>query len=112
MPDTTAAYRIEKDTIGEIKVPAEKYWGAQTQRALENFPIGGPSERMPLALIHAFAVQKQAAAQANMKLGKLDDRLGGAIVQAAREVAAGDWDDHFPLPIPLRSFARLPHGHL
>ncbi|HAD85803.1 MAG TPA: class II fumarate hydratase [Rhodospirillaceae bacterium] len=99
MPDTTAAYRIEKDTIGEIKVPAEKYWGAQTQRALENFPIGGPSERMPLALIHAFAVQKQAAAQANMKLGKLDDRLGGAIVQAAREVAAGDWDDHFPLPI-------------
>ena len=92
-------YRIERDTLGEVRVPADRYWGAQTQRALENFPIGGPSERMPLSLIHAFAIQKQAAARANMKLGTLDERIGSAIAEAAAEVAAGQWDDHFPLPI-------------
>ncbi len=71
-------YRIEKDTIGEIKVPSDKYWGAQTQRSLENFRIG--SERMPLALIRVFAVLKKSAALANRELGKLDDERAGAIM--------------------------------
>tara|TARA_R110002124_G_scaffold63978_1_gene175103 strand:+ start:21200 stop:22603 length:1404 start_codon:yes stop_codon:yes gene_type:complete len=95
--DESNIHRIEKDTIGDVRVPADKYWGAQTQRALENFPIGEGT--MPTALIHAFARQKQAAARANMKLGKLDAKIGKAIDQAAGEVAAGDWDAHFPLPV-------------
>jgi len=97
--DETRTFRIERDTIGEVRVPADRYWGAQTQRAIENFPIGGDAERMPLSLIHAYAIQKQAAARANMKLGTLDAKIGGAIADAAAEVAEGKLDDQFPLPI-------------
>ena len=89
--------RVEKDSMGSKKVPADRYWGAQTQRSLENFRIG--TERMPAPLIHALGIQKMAAAKANMKLGLLDRRLGKAIVAAAAEVAAGKLDDHFPLSV-------------
>ena len=89
--------RIETDTMGEMSVPADRYWGAQTQRSLQNFKIGG--EQMPVALIRAFAIQKKAAALANMDLGKLDAELGKAMVAAADEVIAGTLDDHFPLVV-------------
>ncbi len=89
--------RIEYDTFGEVEVPADRYWGAQTQRSLINFPIGG--ERIPLPVVHALGIVKQAAARANMALGKLDKRIGEAIVVAAREVADGRLDDHFPLVV-------------
>ncbi|WP_420406080.1 class II fumarate hydratase [Nisaea sp.] len=89
--------RTETDTMGEMSVPADRYWGAQTQRSLQNFRIGG--ERMPVALIRAFAIQKKAAALANMALGKLDPELGRAMVTAADEIVAGKLDDHFPLVV-------------
>jgi fumarate hydratase class II len=89
--------RIESDSLGEVAVPAHAYWGAQTQRSIINFPIGG--ERMPAALIRALGIQKLAAARANMKLGVLDARLGEAIVQAAREVIDGTLADQFPLVV-------------
>jgi len=89
--------RIESDSMGEIAVPADKYWGAQTQRSLENFRIGG--ERMPVELIHAFGVQKLAAARANRALGMLDERRAAAIEAAAEEVADGRLDAHFPLVV-------------
>ncbi len=91
------ATRIETDSFGPLDVAADRYWGAQTERSLRNFRIGG--ERMPPALIHALGLQKQAAAQANLRLGELDPAIGAAIVQAAAEVAAGRWDDHFPLVV-------------
>jgi fumarate hydratase class II len=87
--------RTETDSMGAVAVPAGKYWGAQTQRSLENFVIG--TERMPVSLIRALGVQKKAAALANMELGMLDMRLGAAIVDAAQEVMSGALDDHFPL---------------
>jgi len=90
-------WRIERDTLGEVKVPAKAYWGAQTQRAKDNFRIG--TDRMPLPVIHAFGYQKAAAATAHMKLGTLDDTRGAAIRRAALEVAEGAWDEHFPLPV-------------
>ncbi|GGE48696.1 fumarate hydratase class II [Pullulanibacillus camelliae] len=90
-------YRIEKDTIGEIKVPADKLWAAQTQRSKENFKIGW--EKMPLAIVKAFATLKKGAALANNKLGKLEQDKTDAIVQAADEVIAGKWDEHFPLVV-------------
>jgi fumarate hydratase class II len=89
--------RIERDTMGEVAVPAERYWGAQTQRSLENFRIGG--ERMPTPLIRALALEKKAAALANMALGELDAKLGKAIVAAADEVIAGKHDAEFPLVV-------------
>jgi fumarate hydratase class II len=89
--------RTERDTMGAIAVPADRYWGAQTERSLENFPIG--TERMPLPLIHAFGLQKKAAALANMRLGDLPERVGKAIVAAADEVIAGKLDEHFPLVV-------------
>ena len=89
--------RTERDSMGAIEVPEEHYWGAQTQRSLENFRIGG--ERMPPALIHALALQKKAAALANMELGALDKRFGDAIVKAADEVIAGQHDGEFPLVV-------------
>jgi fumarate hydratase, class II len=94
---TAAATRIESDSMGEIAVPADHYWGAQTQRSLQNFRIGG--ERMPAVLIHAFGLLKQAAAETNMALGDLDPKLGVAIVKAAAEVASGGLDDEFPLVV-------------
>ena len=90
-------YRIETDSMGPIRVPADRYWGAQTQRSLENFKIGG--ERMPEPLIRAFGIQKKAAALANMALGELDKRRGRAIVRAADEVIEGKLSDHFPLVV-------------
>jgi fumarate hydratase, class II len=87
--------RIESDTFGKIAVPADRLWGAQTQRSLENFRIGG--ERMPVPLVRALGIVKRAAAITNRKLGLLDERLAEAIVQAADEVVGGHLDDHFPL---------------
>lgn len=89
--------RIESDTMGDVEVPAEKYWGAQTQRSRQNFKIG--TERMPEALIKAFAIQKQAAARANAALGVLDDKLAKAIDQAAQEIIDGKMADQFPLVV-------------
>jgi fumarate hydratase class II len=88
--------RIEHDSFGDIEVPADRYWGAQTQRSLENFPIGG--ERMPREIVHALGLIKQAAARVNARFG-LDSELSEAIAAAAAEVAAGDLDDHFPLVV-------------
>jgi len=90
-------YRIERDTLGEMKVPADKLWAAQTQRSKENFPIG--TEKMPIEIIRAFAILKRSAAIANKELGKLDKDKADAIVQAADEVLEGKWDDHFPLVV-------------
>src|SRR5258705_5714390 len=81
------AMRIEQDTMGPVAVPADRYWGAQTQRSLENFPIGG--ERMPLPLIRALGLQKKAAAIVNKRLGELEPKIADAIVTAAAEVAEG-----------------------
>ncbi len=89
--------RTERDSMGPVEVPAARLWGAQTQRSLVNFKIGG--ERMPLALIHAFGLQKQAAAEANMAIGAIDKRRGRAIAAAAAAVAAGRYDDEFPLVV-------------
>merc|ERR1711931_484701 len=91
--------RIEADTFGELEVPNSKYYGAQTVRSVMNFPIGGPSERMPLPVIKAFGVLKKAAAQVNREFG-LDATVADAISQAADEVISGKlYDDHFPLVI-------------
>jgi fumarate hydratase, class II len=92
-----AANRIETDTFGPIEVPADRYWGAQTQRSLENFRIG--TERMPLPLIRALGVVKRAAAEVNLELGLIDARRARAIVRAAQEVIDGKLDDHFPLVV-------------
>ncbi|GAA5813673.1 hypothetical protein MFLAVUS_007159 [Mucor flavus] len=91
-------YRIESDSFGDLKVPADVYWGAQTQRSLENFKIGGPSERMPAALIKAFGILKKAAAKVNIEY-KLDPEVSKAIQQAADEVIAGKHNDQFPLVV-------------
>ena len=91
------ATRVETDSMGEVEVPADRYWGAQTQRSLENFRIG--EERMPESLISALGIQKKAAALANMQMGELDPTLGQAIVQAADEVIAGELYGHFPLVV-------------
>jgi fumarate hydratase class II len=93
----TRDIRIEADTMGEIEVPADRYWGAQTQRSLENFPIG--DERMPLSMVRALGIQKQAAARANLALGQLEDEIAGTIDQAAQEIIDGKFDDQFPLVV-------------
>jgi fumarate hydratase, class II len=90
-------YRIERDTIGEMKVPKDKYWGAQTQRSKENFQIG--TERMPLEVTYAFARLKKAAAMANQTLGKLSQGKMKAISRACDEILEGRWDEHFPLVV-------------
>ena len=89
--------RIETDSMGEIEVPSDRYWGAQTQRSLENFRIG--TEVMPAPMIRALGIQKKASALANVGLGLLDRKLGDAIAGAADEIIAGELDDHFPLKI-------------
>src|SRR4051794_24050227 len=91
------AERIEHDSLGPVSVPAARLWGAQTQRSLENFRISG--ERMPVALVHALALVKKAAALVNVELGVLDAALGRAIIAAADEVVAGRHDDEFPLVV-------------
>lgn len=90
-------YRQETDSMGSVKVAADRYWGAQTQRSLENFKIGG--EKMPVEIIHAYGLIKQAATLVNMEMGSLNQKVGQAIIQAALEVAEGKWDDHFPLVV-------------
>ncbi|WP_042376577.1 class II fumarate hydratase [Streptacidiphilus melanogenes] len=90
-------FRIEHDSMGEVRVPAEAKWGAQTQRAVENFPISG--QRLERAHIAALAQIKAAAAKVNAKLGVLDAETAGAIRSAAKEVAAGQWDDQFPIDV-------------
>ncbi|WP_404383350.1 class II fumarate hydratase [Caenispirillum salinarum] len=89
--------RIESDSMGELEVPADRYWGAQTQRSLQNFRIS--TETMPEALVRAFGLQKQAAARANHALENLPDDIFPAVDQAAGEVAAGKLSDHFPLKV-------------
>lgn len=91
------SYRIEKDTIGEIKVPSEKYWAAQTERSRQNFPVG--KEKMPMEVITAFAHLKKAAAVSNHDLGKLTDDKRDAIVHACDKVIARELDEHFPLVV-------------
>ena len=90
-------YRLERDTMGEMPVPADKYYGCQTARSLQNFRIGG--ERMPIEVIHALALVKKAAALVNHEMGLLPEKLCRAICQAADEVMEGKWDDHFPLVV-------------
>ena len=90
-------YRIEHDTFGEIKVPADKLWGAQTQRSKQNFKIGG--EKMPIGVIHAFAHLKKSAAIASHANGAISDAKMKAISAAADEIIAGKLDDHFPLVV-------------
>jgi fumarate hydratase class II len=92
------SYRIEKDTMGEVKVPAKKYWGAQTERSRNNFKIG-PEASMPREIIYAFAFLKKAAAQANHELGVLTEEKKKLIEQACDEILAGKLDDEFPLVI-------------
>lgn len=89
--------RVESDSLGDVEVPANHYWGAQTQRSIENFPIG--SETMPASIVRALGIVKKAAAQANMDLGVLDNNIGNAIVQAAEEVIDGKMEDEFPLVV-------------
>ena len=90
-------YRTERDSMGEVQVPADSYWGAQTQRSLENFRIG--EEKMPCRILKAFAVVKKACAVTNRALGLLDDKRAGLIVTAAEEILAGKLDGQFPLAV-------------
>lgn len=91
------SFRIERDTMGEMKVPSDKYWGAQTQRSLENFKIGG--ERFPREFIRAYGLIKQVAVEVNRELGVLDGQLADVITEAAQEVIDGKHDDQFPLVV-------------
>ena len=95
--DPTMTTRIEHDTMGEVAVPVEAYWGAQTQRSLQNFKIGG--ERLPKPLIQAMGTVKKAAALVNVELKQLDPKLAELIVQAADEIIDGKWDNQFPLVV-------------
>ncbi|KAI8908930.1 L-Aspartase-like protein [Gorgonomyces haynaldii] len=91
-------FRVEKDSFGPINVPADKYWGAQTQRSLQNFDIGGQSEVIPFPVIRALGLIKKCAAKVNMET-HLDKQVGTAIMQAADEVISGKLKDHFPLVV-------------
>lgn len=95
--DEKKRYRIEHDSMGEIEVEAEKLWGAQTQRSLENFKIG--TEKMPPEIIRAFAVLKKAAALVNMELGQLEPVIADAVAAACDEILEGRWDEQFPLSV-------------
>lgn len=89
--------RIEHDTFGEIEVPGDKYWGAQTERSKRNFPVG--KERMPIEVVYGFAQLKRGAALANHELGKLSDEKKDAIVYACDRILKGELDEHFPLVV-------------
>jgi fumarate hydratase, class II len=95
-PKSTST-RTETDSFGPIEVPADRYWGAQTQRSRENFRIG--NDRMPIEIVHALGIVKLASAETNRELGLLDARRAGAIIRAAREVIEGKLDDNFPLVV-------------
>ncbi|MGB0742889.1 MAG: class II fumarate hydratase [Opitutales bacterium] len=90
--------RIEKDTMGTVEVPSDKLWGAQTQRSIQNFPIG-PAASMPIEIIHAFGYLKKAAALTNQDLGVLPEEKARLIAQACDDIIAGQLDDHFPLVV-------------
>ena len=90
-------YRIESDSFGDLKVPKDKYWGAQTQRSIINFPIGW--EKQPISIIKSLGFIKAACAKINIKQGKIDPTIGEAIIKASLEVADGKFNDHFPLVI-------------
>jgi fumarate hydratase, class II len=90
-------FRIEKDSMGEVKIPSHARWGAQTQRAIENFPISGI--RFPRSFLRALGMIKAAAAKVNTRLKLLPADIGAAVSQASMEVMNGAWDDHFPLDI-------------
>ena len=92
-------FRIEKDTMGPVEVPADKYWGAQTQRSINNFKIGGERNRMPIEIIRAFAILKKSAALTNAELGVLAQDKADIIAKVCDEILAGDHDDQFPLVI-------------
>src|SRR3990172_6430215 len=94
---TNGQFRIESDSMGEMKVPKNAYWAAQTQRAVENFPVSGI--RFPRSFIRTLGMVKLSAAKANMALGDLDKKRGNAIVKAAAEVMDGKLDAHFVLDI-------------
>jgi fumarate hydratase class II len=96
---TTMSIRIEKDTMGPVEVPASAYWGAQTQRSINNFKIGGVQNRMPVEIIHAFAILKKAAALTNTELGVLEASKSEIIAQVCDEVLTGQHDSQFPLVI-------------
>jgi len=89
--------RTETDSFGPLEVPTDRYWGAQTQRSLMNFPIGW--EKQPVAIVRALGVIKKACAMANRDSGKLDGKLADAMIEAAGEVIDGKLDDHFPLVV-------------
>lgn len=91
-------FRIERDTMGEVKVPATRYWGAQTERSRNNFRIGTPAS-MPVEIIHAFAILKKAAALANEELGVLPSEKATLISRVCDEILQGTLDDEFPLVI-------------
>jgi len=93
----TEGVRIEHDSMGELQVPADALWGAQTQRAVENFPVSG--QRMPRGFIRALGLIKGAAAGVNAELGHLPGNIAKAVQRAAAEVAQGHWDDHFPIDV-------------
>ena len=94
---TNLTVRVEIDTMGEIEVPADRYYGAQTARSLVNFDIG--EDKMPRSLIRAFGILKQAAAETNVELGVLEDDIGKLVSEACEEVISGSLDSHFPLRI-------------
>src|SRR5215471_9567091 len=93
------SYRIEKDTLGEVQVPADKYWGAQTQRSIENFKIAQDINRMPKEIIRAFAILKKAAALTNLDLGILDKEKCDLISKVCDEILEGKLDEEFPLVV-------------
>ena len=89
------AIRVEKDTMGEVEVAADRYYGAQTARSLLNFDIG--EDTMPRSIIRAFGILKQAACETNVELGQMDPNIGSLIASACNEVISGSLDEHFPL---------------
>ena len=91
-------YRIEKDTMGEVKVPADKYWGAQTERSRNNFKIGAAAS-MPIEVVYGFAYLKKAAAHTNFELGFLAEEKKNLISQVCDEILEGKHDDQFPLVV-------------
>lgn len=95
--DIMTAFRTESDSMGDIQVKSDRYWGAQTERSRQNFQIG--MEKMPIPFIHAFALLKKAAAITNMQLGKIKPDIGKAVVQSCEEILKGHLDDHFPLVV-------------
>lgn len=99
MPNDSKSFRAERDTMGEVQVPSSRYWGAQTERSRNNFTIGGTRERMPIEVIHAFAILKKAAALANESCGVLPAEKAKAIAEVCDEILTGSLDDEFPLVV-------------